>query len=98
MAFIIFVIVVVALLVYAYIRNRTIMNKGLTAEALVSRIEKDESVEDDNVTYHYYVTYKDETDNVQEAVILNQLNNTYSIGQKLTVKYLKEKKNQVVII
>lgn len=98
MAFIIFIIVVIVLIAYASIRNNKIKNEGIRANAVISRIEKDESVDDDSVTYHYYVSYEDESGNSQEAMILNNLNNNYNIGQTLTVKYLPDKKNQVVIV
>ena len=98
MLFIIFIIIVVALLVFAQIRNRKISKEGIMVKAKISRIEKNESLDDDNVSYHCYVAYVDESGNRQEAMILNKLNQRYEMGQELTIRYLPDKKQQAIVV
>ena len=101
MPFVIFIIVIALLLLAAFLRNNKIKKDGITVQAVVSRIEKEESVDEDsaqNTTYHYYVSYTDQEGNQQEAMIVNTLNHSYDVGQHLTIKYLPEKKTQVIVI
>ena len=98
MPFILFIVVAGAFLVYAYLRNRKMNTEGIRTDAVVSRIERNESVDDEGVSYRFFVSYKDEEGKMQEALIVNRLNEKFEKGQTVKIAYLPEKKEQAVVI
>lgn len=98
MGFIIFIVVILILIGFSVLRNNAIKNNGIEVKAKISRIEKDESSDDGNITYHHYVSYEDKDGNLQEAMILNKLNKHFELGEELTIRYLPERKKEAVII
>ena len=87
------VIAVVAGFIFSSKRNKAIMEKGVEAEAVVSRVDENETTNDDgsrDVNYTYYVKYQNEAGETVEARLGNAPARCYE-GMSLRIKYLPEK-------
>lgn len=90
----------IAVALFMFLRKRKIKKNGLTATAVVTRIEEKESYDSDTgttVTYEYYVTYYTSYGETVEARVDNPPRRT-NVGDLLTIKYLPEKPYYVVAI
>ena len=95
---------VVALLlgfvIYTVIRNRKIRKNGVEAEAVVSRIEVEESVSSEDgvdYTYTHYVTYRNLNGETVEAKLSHAPGRT-RVGDAVRIKYLPEKPHFAVLV
>lgn len=102
MAYVFIAIVAIALVVGAVFtvkRNMAIQKNGIEADAVVSRIEENESSNDDgsrDVTYNYYVRYQAQDGREVEARLGSEPANAF-VGSRLRVKYLPEKPKYVIL-
>ena len=90
----------IAVALFMFLRKRKIKKNGLTAVAVVTRIEEKESYDSDSgttVSYEYYVTYYSADGETVEARLDNPPRRT-NVGDRLTIKYLTEKPYYVVAI
>lgn len=91
---------IIGVSIYMYLRRQKIKKNGITATAVVTRIEEKESFDSDSgttVTYEYYVTYYSESGENVEARLENPPRRT-NVGDRLTIKYLPEKPYLVVAV
>lgn len=94
------VIAVIVAFVFNYRRSKAINEKGVEADAVVSRIKENEGEDSDGnrtVEYIYYVKYNNEAGESVEAKIGNPPRFLME-GTQLRVKYLPEKPNYVLIV
>ena len=91
-------IVVIAGFVFNYKRSKAINEKGIEADAVVSRIKEVESEDTDgnrSVDYEYFVRYQNEAGETVEAKLGNPPRFLME-GTHLRVKYLPEKPKYVL--
>ena len=84
--------------VYTFKRNNAIQKDGVEADAVVSRVDEHENVNDDghrDVTYTYYVTYQTQDGQEIEAKLGNEPPNLFR-GAWLRIKYLPDKPKYVI--
>ena len=99
-----FAIIVVALMVgcavFIFYKIWYTKKNGIEANAVVSRIEESTGFDSDGSTtsYDYYVLYTDTEGKQQEAKLSNPGWKGYSVGDRITIKYLPEKPYQAVWI
>ena len=97
---IVFVIVFLAVGAITIKRNMEIQKNGVEADAVVSRIEEDESAPDEDghtdTTYIYYVRYQAQDGQTVEAKLSSAPGNLF-VGSRLRIKYLPENPKYVVI-
>ena len=87
------VIAVVIGLVFNYKRSKAINERGIEADAVVSRIKEVETVNADGdryVNYEYFVKFRNEAGETVEARLGNPSPNITE-GTRLRVKYLPKK-------
>lgn len=91
----IFVVTIVAVVVFTARRNKAIKENGIETNAVVSRIEED--ADPDNNSYTYYVTYTTADGQNVEARV-NTLPDYSHVGDMVRIKYLPEKPKYVLLI
>jgi len=92
------IVIVIAVIVYNYLRSKAINERGIEADAVVTRVKEIESENDEgihDVTYEYYVTYTNEAGQAVEAKLGNPPRFIME-GTTLRVKYLPEKPKYVL--
>ena len=93
-------VVVVGLAVYSFLRNNKIRKEGVEADAVVSRIEEQESANSDgsfDTTYTYYVNYRTQDGQTVEAK-LNRAPVRTRVGDQVRIKYLPEKPKYALLV
>ena len=100
MTYVLIAVVVIALVVAAVFtikRNNAIQKNGIEADAVVSRIEDQETENDGRreVNYIYYVQYQTQDGKTVEAKLGNEPAHLF-VGSKLRIKYLPEKPKYVI--
>ena len=100
MTYVFIAVVVIALVVAAVFtikRNNAIQKNGIEADAVVSRIEDQETENDGHreVNYIYYVQYQTQDGKTVEAKLGNEPAHLF-VGSKLRIKYLPEKPKYVI--
>ena len=91
---------IVGVIVFNIIRNSKIRKNGVEADAVVSRIEEQESTDADgslDVTYTYYVSYRTQDGQDIEAK-LNHAPGRTRVGEQVRIKYLPEKPKFAILI
>ena len=102
MAYIFIAVVAIALVagaVFTIKRNMAIQKNGVEADAVVSRIEENETDNDDgsrDISYTYYVRYQAQDGREVEAKLGSEPPHAV-VGSKLRVKYLPEKPKYVIL-
>ena len=93
------VIAVVIGLVFNYKRSKAINERGIEADAVVSRIKEIETENDGQreTRYEYFVKYRNETGETVEAKLGNPPRFLME-GTELRVKYLPEKPKYVLTV
>ena len=93
------VIAVVIGLVFNYKRSKAINERGIEADAVVSRINEIETENDGQreTRYEYFVKYRNEAGETVEAKLGN-LPRFLMEGTELRVKYLPEKPKYVLTV
>ena len=84
--------------VFTIKRNNAIQKDGIEADAVVSRMDENESGDGDghrDVTYVYYVTYRTQDGREVEAKLGNEPAHI-AVGSKLRIKYLPDKPKYVI--
>ena len=90
----------VAFVVYRLIYRRKIIKDGIQVEAVLQRVEVDESRDTEgntSSTYTFWVTYTNDSGQKVDAKLLNG-KRTMQIGEHLSVKYLPNRPDLVVNI
>ncbi|MBQ9720837.1 MAG: hypothetical protein IJV64_09110 [Oscillospiraceae bacterium] len=100
MTYVLIAVVVIALVVAAVFtikRNNAIQKNGIEADAVVSRIEDQETENDGRreVNYIYYVQYQTQDGKTVEAKLGNEPAHLF-VGSKLRIKYLPDKPKYVI--
>ena len=100
MTYVFIAVVVIALVVAAVFtikRNNAIQKNGVEADAVVSRIEDQETENDGRreVNYIYYVQYQTRDGKTVEAKLGNEPAHLF-VGSKLRIKYLPDKPKYVI--
>ena len=100
MTYVFIAVVVIALAVAAVFtikRNNAIQKNGIEADAVVSRIEDQETENDGHreVKYIYYVQYQTQDGKTVEAKLGNEPAHLF-VGSKLRIKYLPDKPKYVI--
>ena len=100
MTYVFIAVVVIALVVAAVFtikRNNAIQKNGIEADAVVSRIEDQETENDGRreVNYIYYVQYQTQDGKTVEAKLGNEPAHLF-VGSKLRIKYLPDKPKYVI--
>ena len=104
-------IVIVVLIIRTAKRNKEIDQNGIEASAVVTRVKRNESVDDDDsvsVTYTFYVTYTMHDGKSMEAKLAsgksfdNRIGRAWDDdlheGSRVRIKYLPEKPDYVIRI
>ena len=94
-----FVLIAIGAL-WAYVVTNKVKKHGIETEAVVSRIEVQESLDSDNCvsrTEKCYVSYVNQNGETVEAVLSNPKKGLKQ-GSKLKIKYLPEKQEYPVLI
>ena len=97
---IVMVLSMVAFAVYRLIYRRKIIKDGIQVEAVLQRVEVDESRDTEgntSSTYTFWVTYTNDSGQKVDAKLLNG-KRTMQIGEHLSVKYLPNRPDLVVNI
>jgi len=92
--------VVVGYAIFTIVRSAKIRRGGITADAVVSRIEESGSVDSEggyDVNYTYYVTYTS-TDGQTVEAVLDHVYTRTEVGDRIRIKYLPEKPNYAVVV
>ncbi len=102
-------VVIIGGVIFTAKRNNEIKQNGIEADAVVSRIKENESVDDDGfvtTSYTYYVTYRSMDGQTVEARLGsgksfdNRIGKSWDSdlkeGSKVRIKYLPEKPNYVI--
>ena len=100
MTYVLIAVVVIALVaaaVFTIKRNNAIQKNGIEADAVVSRIEEQETENDGRreVNYIYYVQYQTQDGKTVEAKLGNEPAHLF-VGSKLRIKYLPDKLKYVI--
>ena len=100
MTYVLIAVVVIALVaaaVFTIKRNNAIQKNGIEADAVVSRIEDQETENDGRreVNYIYYVQYQTQDGKTVEAKLGNEPAHLF-VGSKLRIKYLPDKPKYVI--
>lgn len=91
---------IIGYVIYTAIRNNKIRKNGVEADAVVSRIEEEQSVSSEggvDYTYTHYVTYRNPQGETVEAK-LNHAPGRTRVGDRVKIKYMPEKPNFAVLI
>ena len=91
---------IIGIIVFNIIRSNKIRKNGVEADAVISRIEEQESVDADgslDVTYTYYVSYRTQDGQIIEAK-LNHAPGRTRVGEQVHIKYLPEKPKYAILI
>lgn len=92
--FIAVIVAVIAVGITITVRRRSAIRKnGVEADAVVSRVKEQTSVDEEGftqTTYIYFVTFRGVDGNTVEAM-LDKAPKHIKVGDRLTVKYLPEK-------
>ena len=94
------VVLVLSVVVYRLIYRRKIIKDGIQVEAVLQRVEVDESRDTEgntSSTYTFWVTYTNDSGQKVEAELLNG-ERTMQIGEHLSVKYLPNRPDLVMNI
>jgi len=94
------VLVVIIGFIYNYKRSKAINEKGIEADAVLSRIKEVEGQDSDGnrtTDYEYFVKYKNESGETVEAKLGNPPR-FITEGTQLRVKYLPEKPKYVLMV
>lgn len=94
------VIAIVIGFIYNYRRSKAIDERGIEADAVVSRIKENEGQDSDGnrtTDYEYYVRYQNEAGETVEARLGNPPRFIME-GTELRVKYLPEKPKYVLAV
>ena len=94
------VVLVLSVVVYRLIYRRKIIKDGIQVEAVLQRVEVDESRDTEgntSSTYTFWVTYTNDSGQKVDAKLLNG-KRTMQIGEHLSVKYLPNRPDLVVNI
>lgn len=94
------VIAIVIGFIYNYRRSKAIDERGIEADAVVSRIKENEGQDSDGnrtTDYEYYVRYQNEAGETVEARLGNPPRFIME-GTQLRVKYLPEKPKYVLAV
>ena len=94
-----FVLIAIGAL-WAYVVTNKVKKHGIETEAVVSRIEVQESLDSDNCvsrTEKCYVSYVNQNGETVEAVLSNPKKGLKQ-GSRLKIKYLPEKQEYPVLI
>ena len=94
------VALIVGFLVYTFIRNNKIRKNGVETDAVISRIEEEQTVSsEDGVDYKYthYVTYQSPSGETVEAKLDHAPGRT-RVGDAVRIKYLPEKPHFAVLV
>ena len=91
----VFVVSVVAVVVFTARRNKAIKENGIETNAVVSRIKEDADPESNS--YTYFVTYTTADGQNVEARV-NTLPDYIHVGDMVRIKYLPEKPKYVLLI
>lgn len=91
---------IIGFIVYTAIRNNRIRKNGVEADAVITRIEEQESVDSEggvDYTYTHYVAYQSPDGQTVEAK-LDHAPWGARVGDTLRIKYLPEKPNFAVTV
>lgn len=94
------VALIIGFLVYTVIRNGRIRKNGVEADAVVSRIEEEQTVSSEggvDYTYTHYVTYRNSQGETVEAKLDHAPGRT-RVGDAVKIKYLPEKPHFAVLV
>ncbi|MBQ8133850.1 MAG: hypothetical protein IJ192_05540 [Clostridia bacterium] len=91
----VFVVTIVAVVIFTVMRNKAIKENGIETNAVVSRVEKD--ADPDSNSYTCYVTYTTVYGQNVEAR-LNRLPDYTHVGDIVSIKYLPKKPKYVLFI
>ena len=91
---------IIGFVIYTVIRNGKIRKNGVEADAVVSRIEEEQTVSSEDVvdyTYTHYVTYLNPQGETVEAK-LDHAPGRIRVGDTVRIKYLPEKPHFAVLV
>lgn len=94
------VALIIGVIVFNIIRSQKIRKNGIEADAVVSRIAEQDSVDSDgslDVSYTYYVAYRTQDGQDVEAQ-LNHAPGRTRVGEQVRIKYLPEKPEFAILI
>ena len=94
------VALIIGYVIYTVIRNRKIRKNGVEADAVVSRIEEEQTVSSEDgvdYTYTHYVTYRNPQGETVEAK-LDHAPGRIRVGDTVKIKYLPEKPHFAVLV
>ena len=94
------VALIIGYVIYTVIRNRKIRKNGVETEAVVSRIEEEQTVSSEDgvdYTYTHYVTYRNPQGETVEAKLGHAPGRT-QVGDTVKIKYLPEKPHFAVLV
>ena len=94
------VALIIGYVIYIVIRNRKIRKNGVEADAVVSRIEEEQTVSSEDgvdYTYTHYVTYRNPQGETVEAKLDHAPGRT-QVGDTVKIKYLPEKPHFAVLV
>lgn len=94
------VALIIGYIVYTFIRNSKIRRDGVEVEAVVSRIEEEQTISsEDGVEYKHthYVTYQNPNGETVEARLDHAPGRT-RVGDTVRIRYLPEKPHFAVLV
>ena len=94
------VALIIGFVIYTVIRNGKIRKNGVEADAVVSRIEEEQTVSSEDgvdYTYTHYVTYRNPQGETVEAKLDHAPGRT-RVGDTVKIKYLPEKPHFAVLV
>ena len=93
-------VILIAGLVYSWLRSKKIKENGLEADAVISRIKEIEDRDEKgsiSYRYEYYVRYQNQAGETMEAKLGNPPRRARE-GDQLRIKYLPEKPRYALAI
>ena len=94
------VALIIGYVIYTVIRNSKIRKNGVEVDAVVSRIEEEQTVSSEDgvdYTYTHYVTYRSPQGEAVEAKLDHAPGRT-RVGDTVKIKYLPEKPHFAVLV
>ena len=91
---------IIGVAIYTFIRNNKIRKNGVEADAVVSRIEEEQTVSSEDgvdYTYTHYVTYRNPQGETVEAK-LDHAPGRIRVGDTVKIKNLPEKPHFAVLV
>ena len=93
-------LVIVAVVIYTILRNKKIRESGVEADAVISRIEEEQTTSSEggtDFTEIYYVTYINQEGQIVEARLSGAPGHTRE-GDRVRIKYLPEKPHFAILV